>query len=258
MTELYAWLSAFFHKRRKMAVVKQGQTICLYGRVNHWHESRKTLVKELNLIADNGLAGYMIEMAVDWTSDKAIQKICKEYKWLVKQCRRRNLILFNSITNDNLGRHGGKRIADYYSRALMLLKCVKECGNKGVYIQPVAETQTDGGRRFEKDCVAQIRNYNLVYNGGSRPSGPASGFTWFAVHPSKIDAKSNSKAWVVSDHSLLIKELNGGPIDGHGYPPNVQRWVVLNRNLGVPVIGYYAYMVKDLDKNTIKTIGSAR
>lgn len=255
MIELYAWLTAFFHKRRKMAVVKHGETITLYGRVNHWHENRKTLIKELNLMADKGVAGYMIEMAVDWSSDEAIKNICTEYEWLVKQCRRRNLIVFNSIVNDNLGRSGGKRLADYYKRALMLLDGVKKCGNKGIYVQPVAETQTDGGRKFEKDCISQIRNYNLVYNGGSRPSAPASGFTWYAVHPSKINSNFGSQPWVISDHSLIIKELNGGPIDGHGYQPNVRKWVDLNKTLKVPVIGYYAYQVTDLDRATIETMG---
>jgi len=266
-TDFYAWFTAFFHKAKKGATQIGATTKGFYGRVNWWCKDRKLLVKELNAIADAGLAGYMIEMAgyngwkfadgsTSW-NEEWLKKTCEEYKWLLKQCRRRKLLLFNSIVNDNLGRKGGKKIIDYWPLACALMDCVKQCGSANVYVQPTAETQTVGGRNFDHRAISVLAGFQLVYNGGSRPSAPIPGYQWFAVHPASIATKNANGSWVVSDHSLIIKELNGGPIDGHGNPDRIQDWVARNNNPQHPVIGYYAYEVQDFDKDTIKTLGKA-
>ncbi len=39
------------------------RTLGFYGRVNHWMDSRSEIRKELRLMEESGVDGYMIEMA---------------------------------------------------------------------------------------------------------------------------------------------------------------------------------------------------
>ena len=255
-TDLYAFFTGLVHKSK----FKQG-CMGFYGRANYWHGSRKILCKELNRMADANLAGYLIELAgmgsQYWNKD-GVEYIEKEYKWLLKQARRRNLAVFVSIVNDNLGRDGGKRIGDYGDTAEKFGNIVFHGGKRLVYVQPVAETQTAYGKKFDASCGDLFHNagFPLVYNGeGGRPSKVPFPFNYRAMHYAKSSVKPPKGAWSVSDHSLLIKELNGGPIDGHGVPAKVEAWVKGQKAAGAAAVGYYAYKVKDYDPGTIDAIG---
>ena len=82
--------------------------------------------------------------------------------------------------------------------------------------------------------------------------------TYYAVHPSKISAKNPANAFVISDHGQLIRELNiGGKLDGHGDSNKIMTWVKNNKAIGVPVVGYYAFQIQDLDEDAIKALGKA-
>ena len=245
-----------------------GQTQAWYGRVNYWPISHLTTTKELNAMAKAGVAGYMIEMAgwagstgKQWT-DAWIKDVEKEYNWILDECRDRNLYLFVSVVNDNMGKgkYGdtGPTLDKVYSTAQKLVGIIKKAGSKGVFVQPVAETGTSTGKKFESYTVSELKGFNLVYNGnGGHPSGPAGGMGFFAVHPAKISESVPKAALVISDHGLIIRELNiGGKLEGHGDPAKVTKWASNVKVKGSPVCGYYAFKVQDFDGDTIKALGS--
>lgn len=266
-TEIYAWITGLLNKV-KSTLVQQGATQAWYGRVNRWMLSRDTLVKELNAMAKAGVQGYMIEMSgwgrynnQQWT-DKWVKEVEREYLWLLGQCRARNLKLFASVVNDNMGQgkygDSGPRLEKVYPMAVKLLDVVRKGGSKGVFVQPVAETQTAAGRKFEQEAVKRLGGFQLVYNGsGGHPGGASGGMQWFAVHPGKVAMECARAALVISDHGLIIRELANGRLDGPGNPAKIEEWAKRCRKKGNPVCGYYAFKYDKFDKPTIETLGKA-
>ncbi len=43
--------------------IKPDETLYMYGRVNHWMDSREKLIAELDQMQQNGVDGYIIELA---------------------------------------------------------------------------------------------------------------------------------------------------------------------------------------------------
>lgn len=269
MRKLLDFISSFLGliPNKKLSQIKTGKSQTWYGRVNFWAKDMSLLKKELNALVKAGCSGYMIEMAgwADstgsmWT-DKWMKDIEKKYTEFVKMCRARGLWAFVSIVNDNLGsgKYGDNRkhtIKSEMDKCKKLAKIVKKVGKDNVVIQPVAETQTSAGKQFEQYCVKELAGFNLCFNGnGGHPTGAASGFKYYAVHPSKIAASNPGNAFVISDHGLIIRELNGGPLVGHGNVSKIKQWKDLNKKKGCPVIGYYAFQVQDFDKDAINAMG---
>ena len=248
--------------------IEQGNTQVWYGRVNQWTVSRQILRNELNLMKECGVNGYMIELAVwdgvdDKWSDEWIIRIQKNYRWLLRECRKRKIWLFVSIINDNMGKgkYGdtGPTLEKVYESALQLASIVKRGGSKGVIVQPVAETQTPTGQRFEQECRKMLENFTLVYNGeGGHPKSTPEGFHFRAVHPAHIVSSVADDALVISDHGLIIRELSiDGGLESRGNPQKVVTWVKRLQQQGVAVVGYYAFKYDQFDPATIRALGEA-
>ena len=248
--------------------IEQGNTQVWYGRVNQWTVSRQILRNELNLMKECGVNGYMIELAVwdgvdDKWSNEWIVRIQKNYRWLLRECRKRKIWLFISIINDNMGKgkYGdtGPTLEKVYESALQLASIVKRGGSKGVIVQPVAETQTPTGQRFEQECRKILENFTLVYNGeGGHPKSTPEGFHFRAVHPAHIVSSVADDALVISDHGLIIRELSiDGGLESRGNPQKVVTWVKRLQQQGVAVVGYYAFKYDKFDPATIRALGEA-
>lgn len=271
MKKIIEWLKSLFKKTpsKKLSQIKVGKTQTWYGRVNFWAKDMSLLEKELDLLVKSNCSGYMIELAgwanstgKMWT-DKWLKDIESKYKKLLSMCRKRGLWLFVSIVNDNLGskkygddgKHNVTNVMEYCKK---LCKIVKENGSKNVVVQPVAETQTGGGKQFESYVKDQLSGFLTCFNGNGGHPSSSNGFSFYAVHPSAISASNPSTSLVVSDHGLIIRELNiGKALVAHGNPVNITKWVKTNKNKGVPVVGYYAFQVQDFDKDAIKALGNA-
>ncbi len=248
--------------------IEQGNTQVWYGRVNQWTVSRQILRNELNLMKECGVNGYMIELAVwdgvdDKWSNEWIVRTQKNYRWLLRECRKRKIWLFVSIINDNMGKgkYGdtGPTLEKVYESALQLASIVKRFGHKGVIVQPVAETQTPTGQRFEQECRKILENFTLVYNGeGGHPKSTPEGFHFRAVHPAHIVSSVADDALVISDHGLIIRELSiDGGLESRGNPQKVVTWVQRLQQQGVAVVGYYAFKYDQFDPATIRALGEA-
>ena len=250
--------------------IEQGKTQTWHGRVNRWTISKPTIIDELNLMQECGVSGYMIEMA-SWGryseceawSEEWIALIESHYRHLVKNCRRRKLWLFVSVVNDNMGKgkYGdtGPKLEVVYDSATKLIEIIKKYGSKGVIVQPVAETQTSAGRRFEEDCKRELEGFTLVYNGnGGHPKQAPAGYDFRATHPSHIVSSVENDALVISDHGVIIRELSiDGGLESKGDPRKIAEWVNRLKNQGIAVVGYYAFKYPDFDPNAIRALGDA-
>ena len=242
----------------------------LYGRVNHWADSPRTLKQEVRLMARNGLDGYMIELAgwaAPWTdhwSDAWLRETERRYARLLRMCRRRNLVLFVSIVNDNMGRgkYGdtGPALEQVYGQALQLMQVVRKHGADHVVVQPVAETQTQAGRNFETDCLRALQGFTLAYNGGGGfPDRTPEGFHCRAVHPAHIGTAVPQGVMAVSDHGILIRELAADrSLDGPASDDRLTQWVENMKRMHVKAIGYYAFQRQELDRTAIVTLGKCK
>lgn len=257
---------SIFGLGRKLKPIKVFHTQVWYGRVNRWDKDMKLLSKELDLMEDSGVSGYLIEMpgccGDKWT-ENWLKSVEKNYKTLLNGCRSRNLWLHVSISNDNMGSKkygdsGKHTIASEMTWFKRLCKIVKENGPKNVVVQPVAETQTNGGKQFEDYCKTELKGFLTCYNGNSGHPSSTNGMTYFATHPSSIGTKNPQGALVVSDHGLIIRELNyGNSLDTHGDPAKISVWVKNCKAIGSPVVGFYAFRTEDLDKDAIRALGKA-
>ena len=249
--------------------IEQGNTQTWYGRVNRWGTSQQILLDELDLMKECGVSGYMIEMAgweqhpAEAWSEEWIRSIGKSYRHLVKNCRKRNLWLFVSVVNDNMGKgkYGdtGPTLESVFDSAQRLVKIIKKCGHKGVIVQPVAETQTPAGRRFEEYCTQELEDFTLVYNGnGGHPKTTPEGYDFRAVHPSHIVSSVADETLVISDHGVIIRELSiDGGLESKGDPAKVKSWVKRLQRQGIAVVGYYAFKYDQFDPATIRALGEA-
>lgn len=247
--------------------IEQGRTQVWYGRVNRWTTSRDMLRHELDLMKECGVSGYMIEMA-GWAPhqqqpwDKRwLRMIGREYRHLLAECRKRDLWLFVSIVNDNMGKgkYGdtGPALEEVYDYAIQLAKIVKKSGSKDIVVQPVAETNTKAGKDFEQACLVLLDDFILVYNGeyGS-PKHIPDQYRFRAIHPSHITSSVPNDALIISDHGLIIRELStDGGLESEGDPEKVKNWVETLTEKGVPVVGYYAFKYNGLDIATIQALG---
>lgn len=241
-----------------------GQFQTWYGRVNKWRKSRSTLEKDILECAERGVSGYMIEMAVwadnDLWTDKGLKSLEKDYENILSLCRAEGLWLFVSVVNDNMGKgkYGdkGPALEKVYDKALKLLEIIKKHGKDNVIVQPVAETQTSAGKKFEAAAKSVLAGFPLVNNNnGGQPSG-TNGMNFAAYHPSAISKKVGSGFLAISDHGLIIRELNkGGSLEAQGDPAKVTQWKNNVKAWGCPVCGYYAFLYDGFDKDTIKALG---
>ena len=268
---LRALLTSFaiilLHNSIAQPIIECDHTQSWYGRVNRWHTSQDILKQELDLMQECGVSGYMIELA-GWGDETGkrwnkewIKTTEKEYHHILKQCRKRDLWLFVSIINDNMGRgkYGDKdpKLENVYNYAQQLISIIEKYGSRNVVVQPVAETQTSAGRRFEQECCVRLQDFTLVYNGeGGAPKSILEGFDFRAVHPSHTVSEVPTDALVVSDHGFIIRELSAdGGLQSKGDPEKIKQWVDRLSLQGVPVVGYYSFKYMDFDPDTIRALG---
>lgn len=248
-----------------LSKIDSNKTQMWYGRVNTWAASKKNIDKDIKALYNEDVDGYMIEMAGWARSDMWTASWLKEtdemYKYLLNRCRKYNKWLFVSIVNDNMGskKYGdqGIPLSKVMPQAQQLCQIVKKYGNKNVIVQPVAETQTSAGKQFEQYCLQQLGGFIMVYNGGSRPSGIPAGYQYRAWHPFNVSDRPPRDTIVVSDTGPIILQLGAG-YEGPAHPNTLEQWARNMKNIGVPVVGYYAFKFNGHDKAAIKALGRAK
>ena len=235
-----------------------------YGRVNAWANDKGRLEKDVKACRKAKVKGYHIEL-MGWEGPAAwspewIKHIEEMYTFLLKLCRRNGLRLFVGIINDNMGsgKYGdpGIKLSQVYPQALQLLEIVRRGGPKNVVVQPVGETQTPAGAKFEQDCIARLGGkFQLVYNGGSRPGGVGR-VREAGLAPVQDYGCHPGDALAVSDTGSIICQLGAG-LAGPAHPGALEDWARAVRSYGCPVCCYYAFKFDGHDKPAIDALGRA-
>ena len=242
------------------------EQLVMYGRVNTWAQGEKNLEKDIAVMREENVDGYMIEMTgwarYDAWTPEWMKQTEDQYKTLLDLCRKNGKWLFVSIVNDNMGsrKYGdpGIKLSQVMPQAQQLCQIVKKYGKENVIVQPVAETQTSAGSQFEQYCLQQLGGFVMVYNGGvGRPGGIPGGFQYRAWHPLKISDNPPRDSFVVSDTGSIILQLGHG-YDGAAKPDTLEAWARRMRQFGVPVVGYYAFKFNGHDKEAIKALGKSK
>lgn len=182
-----------------------------YGAVNAWATiSSEDQAEE---IASHDLDVYHIEL-LSWANFRTdLETTRTQYKKLVKECRKRKVVLFVSVFNDNshLGKYGNTPWSPSVTYLHSALDIVLNEGNKGVIVQPVGETQTSNGKRFENEAVIRLAQagFRTCYNRGSRPNGPPNGWNYAAYHPTSTSSRIGSGVVDVTDTGNILMQLGG-------------------------------------------------
>lgn len=239
--------------------------LVMYGRVNTWAQGEKNLKKDISAMRTYDVDGYMIEM-MGWARYDAwtpqwLADTDKQYKILLDLCRKNGKWLFVSIVNDNMGtgKYGdpGIKLSQRMPQALELCQIVKKYGKDNVLVQPVAEIQTSAGRQFSQYCLNELAGFIMVYNGSGRATTLPGGYTYKAWHPMSISENPPRDTFVVSDTGPIILQLGNG-YDGPAKPDVLKAWSQRMQQLGVPIVGYYAFKFNGHDKAAIKALGKSK
>ena len=195
-----------------------------YGLVNNW--SAQDPVKFMDLLSTNKIPCMAFEF-FEWGSPEkfaGVDTLITKFKKYIDISQSKKIILYVTLLNSNLGsgKYGDAGItADKYDKyikkaAAQLADWMKTY--KNIYVTPVGEggsqTKTKAyDKKIQDLCKATMPANRLVNNWGARPTS-TDGMGFLCQHPSSTSAAFNSKSWVMSDHGLFIRELNGGDLYG--------------------------------------------
>lgn len=195
-----------------------------YGLVNNW--SAQDPVKFINLLSSYKIPCMAFEF-FEWGSPEKFAKVDElitKFKKYIDASQSKKIILYVTLLNSNLGsgKYGDAGItADKYDKSIK--KAAAQLASwmkvyKNIYVTPVGEggsqTKTKAyDKKLQDLCKSTMPKDKLVNNWGARPTS-TDGMAFLCQHPSSVSASFNSKSWIMSDHGLFIRELNGGDLYG--------------------------------------------
>lgn len=190
---------------------------CGAGNVNWWRRTdARTATAQL---VRRGVDAYAIE-AFGWAETSAesfgdVDGLVRDLENLIFWCRRRRLLLFVSVVNDNvhLTKHGNRtpvKLADHMPGVQRVLDVLRMRRYHGLYVQPTAETQTPAGSAIEGMAARTLPKEMLVANSnGGRPRAVPGWAAYAAYHAARPEDKVPSGMWDVTDHGTLLNILGG-------------------------------------------------
>ena len=243
-----------------------------YGAVNYWQTLSAS--DQAEAISSRGLDVYHIEL-LSWAEARTdIGAVKSKYKKLLSECRDRRVVLFISVFNDNshLAKYGNTPWVPAISYLHSALDIILAEGPTGVIVQPVGETQTSLGSKFEGEARSRLAaaGFMTCYNRGSRPTGAPGGWNFAAYHPFHLGDKIPGGAVCVTDTGSIL--LSNGAVNNSvaedqflilelgGYdkfnPDTVKTYAnkVLN-TYHRPVI-LYGFLHKSIDKASLDALAS--
>lgn len=241
----------------------QANVVGVWIRANYWaSQGEKKMLADIDACAENGVS-YGCEMA-GWAETGILKdqtkfnEAMRLYKLAVKRCRKRGIFMVNSIANNNchLKKHGNGPYAytltSVWPKLVEMVEVVKDLGPENQLIQPLAETQTSDGVKFEKLCAEKLSGFNLIYNGnGGRPSKGAYGWKYVAWHPENTGKKIPAGFMAISDCGSTILQLHG-TYDGKANG-NLKTWAAKCKNDGAILVGDYAFRYSgETDRQAMK------
>ena len=193
-----------------------------YGLVNNWRNNAKAIV---TATSEAGIGIVPIEYW-EWSAWNRFADADSQFaafEKLLEATTTSGQILYVTYLNSNTGsgKYGdpGVKLSAHsdviWKFAPKIAALMKT--HPRLFVTPVGEGGIGPDGKFDKEVqdwfLANAPKAQLVNNWGARPSGNA-GMGQRCVHPASTKDPGNGTAWVMSDHGLLIRELNGGALYG--------------------------------------------
>lgn len=191
-----------------------------YGLVNNW--SSQDPEKFLSALSSNGIPCMAFEF-FEWSSPEKfaqVDTLIAKFKKYIDISQSKKIILYATILNSNLGsgKYGDAGItADKYDAQIKKVIAQFSSWMKvytNIYVTPVGEGGSQSktaayDKSLQSLCKSTMPLNRLVNNWGARPTGK-DGMAFFCQHPASTATNPTSGCWVMSDHSTIINQLNGG------------------------------------------------
>lgn len=223
----------------------------------------------IRLLAKNDLNLTSIELMGGWDRGGSVngyktgaRSVIEPYRKLLDSCRDAGVYLFVSVLNDNkgLGKYGDDRkpLASYDGECRKALQAVLDAGPKNQFVQVVSETQTVYGKRIEAEWVPKYlaAGFKVVWNSGSRPTGPKLGAQYFAYHNCKLSDLGRNGCILIPDCGSSISGYTDGGIYGAsvkaGTVESLARTVTKTNNRGLVIYTFTG--MKKIDKSVVEAI----
>jgi len=240
-----------------------------YGLVNNWAE--QDAEKFLNKLVENNIQCMAMEF-FEWSSPANfanLDKLMDKFEKYLVLAEKKKIIIYAMFLNCNLGskKYGDPGItADKYDAQ------IKKAANqfavwmkkyKNLYVTPCSE---GGGHANTASYDRNLQNYcksiwprsQMVNNWGSRPTS-TDGMSFFCQHPANTKVVLPVKAWCVSDHGLIIRELNvGGELYGNCNYSVTVAYAKKMRATKHPFIYYDFYKDSPIDDVALKALKDAQ
>lgn len=210
------WFWKIFDWRRH-ARMPAPPLFCGAGNVNWW---RRTDPREATAqLVRRGIDAYTIEV-FGWAETSAesygdVRGVIRDLENAIFWCRRRRLLLFASVVNDNahLTKYGNTTpvlLGDHMPDVQRVLDVLRKRQYDGLYVQPVAETQTAAGTAIEAMAARTLPRKMLVANSeGGRPRSIPAWATYAAYHAARPEDNIPPGMWDVTDHGTRLALLGG-------------------------------------------------
>ena len=194
-----------------------------YGPVNNWRNLGAKAIVGATAPAGIGIVPIEFWEWSAWQRFKDADAQIAAFEKLLDATTKSGQILYATYVNSNLGsgKYGdpGIKLSAYagavWKGAARVAELMKS--HPRLFVTPVGEGGIGPDPKFDKQVqdwfLANAPKAQLVNNWGARPSGN-DGMGQRCVHPSSTKDAGSGTAWVMSDHGLLIRELNGGALYG--------------------------------------------
>jgi len=186
-----------------------------YGLVNNWFKQNPK--KYMNKLVESEVECMAFEF-FEWAKPENFEKVdalLKKFEEYLELAAKKKVLLYVTILNSNKGsgKYGDDRVPSSRYNDQLTKVANKMAGwmnnHSNLFVTPCGEGGAQGNwdRKLQEYCKAIMPRTQMVNNWGSRPNS-TDGMAYLAQHPSSTTAKV--KPWVVSDHSTIISQLNGG------------------------------------------------
>ncbi|MCK9435503.1 MAG: hypothetical protein M0R32_12050 [Candidatus Cloacimonetes bacterium] len=191
-----------------------------YGLVNNW--SSQDPDKYLSLLTTHSIPCMAFEF-FEWADPgkfAQVDTLIKKFKKFIDLSQSKKIALYVTIYNSNLGsgKYGDAKIhANKYDSQIK--KVVNQFASwmktySNIYVTPVGEGGSQSvtksyDQSIQNLCKATMPSNRLVNNWGSRPTS-TDGMGFYCQHPASTSTNPPTNSWVMSDHSTIINQLNGG------------------------------------------------
>jgi len=195
---------------------------------------------------------------------------CRAFEKYLKYCEEYKIIIYFTFTNSNrgAGKYGDCKIPLYNYDSVIkeafwkMIDWVKACPY--IYVTPSGEAGSQKNteyydREIQEMCKQYIPFDRLVDNWTAAPSKAEEGMKYFCQHPSSTKKTVAPDAWIMSDHGLLIRELNvGNELYGECNYGITRDYTQSLLERGFPFIYYDYAQISVQDKAALRALRDAR